>query len=435
MKIYNPITEKIEDLKLKNPKQLNMYVCGPTVYNDLHIGNMRTVIMFDLLARFMDYQGIKINYISNLTDVDDKIINKAQELGITEVELSTKYINNFFVLLKAFNIKYPNKFLKATDYIDNMNKDITSLVKNSHAYFSDGNVFFKVNDFIKEYGLISKQNTTELLASNVSNKESSLDFAIWKNTSVGIKYHSPYGDGRPGWHTECSAMINHYFKDTIDIHGGGMDLKFPHHENENIQFVALNNKRIANYFIYVGMLDFNNQKMSKSLGNIILAKDLIKDYHPYSFKLLLYAHLYRQKINFSLDLLKQYEKEYLKIKRTIKSKMLTLAYNNIDPNKLDQSFITKVSNHLQNDFNTALMVSDILEYVKLINKEVDLNKLAMMIKTIKYLLELIGIPEDYEPSTEVVKLYTLWLKYRADKNYLEADKIKKELVIKGALDE
>ena len=363
-----------------------MYVCGPTVYNDLHIGNMRTVIMFDLLARFMDYQGIKINYISNLTDVDDKIINKAQELGITEVELSTKYINNFFVLLKAFNIKYPNKFLKATDYIDNMNKDITSLVKNSHAYFSDGNVFFKVNDFIKEYGLISKQNTTELLASNVSNKESSLDFAIWKNTSVGIKYHSFYGDGRPGWHTECSAMINHYFKDTIDIHGGGMDLKFPHHENENIQFVALNNKRIANYFIYVGMLDFNNQKMSKSLGNIILAKDLIKDYHPYSFKLLLYAHLYRQKINFSLDLLKQYEKEYLKIKRTIKSKILTLAYNNIDPNKLDQSFITKVSNHLQNDFNTALMVSDILEYVKLINKEVDLNKLAMMIKTLKYLL-------------------------------------------------
>lgn len=436
MKIYNPISEKIEELKLIKNNEVSIYLCGPTVYDDLHIGNMRSVIIFDLLARYFKYLGLRLNFISNITDIDDKIIKKAISENKSEKEVAATYIEGFYQLLRMLNIKYPKTYQLATNYIDSINNFLDKLVSSNNAYISDGSIYFKVDNYLNEYGHISKQNTKELLKNNPDNKRSALDFALWKNTTEGIKYPSSHGSGRPGWHTECAVIISDYFKgQTIDIHGGGMDLKFPHHENENIQYLAVNKNRIANNFIYCGMLDFNNQKMSKSLGNIIKAKELFKTYHPHSFKLLIYAHLYRARINYSDELIKQYEKEYLKLKRTIKSKSLIIRYNNIRTSNLDTIFINKIKATLDNDFNTALMISYLFEYLKEINKEQDLTTLAIKLNTLNHLLNLIGIPLEYNPSDEIVGLYSAWLKARDEKDYSQADKIKKELIAKGALDE
>ena len=268
LKIYNSLTNKIEEFKPIDGKNVNMYVCGPTVYDYIHIGNARPVIFYDMMARYLRFCGYNVTYASNITDVDDKIINKAIASNKTEKEIATIYENAYFEAVKKVGSNKPDLIPHATDYINEMINFIDELIKKGYAYESDGDVFFRVSK-LADYGILSNQNRDELdSGARISvneKKESPLDFALWKKTDVGIKWDSPFGAGRPGWHTECVVMNHNLFNDKLDIHGGGMDLKFPHHENEIAQSKALYNNNLANYWIHVGRLDLAGEKMSKSL--------------------------------------------------------------------------------------------------------------------------------------------------------------------------
>ena len=248
LKFYNSLTNKIEEFKPHNPNKVNMYVCGPTVYNYIHIGNARPVVFYDMVKNYLEFLGYQVNYASNITDIDDKIINKAIEEKKTEKEIATVYEDAYFKDVKTLGSQKPNFIPHATEYINNMIDFVELLKENGYAYQKDGNVYFRINK-ITDYGVLSNQDRASLEeGARVDvdlNKEDPLDFTLWKNTKVGIKWPSPFGDGRPGWHTECVVMNHELFKDGLDIHGGGMDLKFPHHENENAQNIAIHNCSLA----------------------------------------------------------------------------------------------------------------------------------------------------------------------------------------------
>lgn len=270
--IYNNATNQIEEFVPIKPGEVSMYVCGPTVYNYAHIGNARPIVVFDTLRRVLQADGYKVEYISNVTDVDDKIINKAIEEGVDEEVIATRYLNAYLDLRKKLNTVELAATPKVTETMDEIIAFISELMAKGYAYEVSGDVYFRVSK-IKDYGLHSKQNIEELeVGSRVQEntlKENPLDFALWKKTDKGINWDSPFGSGRPGWHTECVVMINDHFNSKIDIHGGGMDLKFPHHENEIAQAKACFNHGLANYWMYNGMLNIDGEKMSKSLGNVL----------------------------------------------------------------------------------------------------------------------------------------------------------------------
>ena len=275
--IYNSLSNKLEEFKPINGNKVNMYVCGPTVYNYIHIGNARPVIFYDMLKRYLEFLGYDVTYASNITDVDDKIIKKAISLNKTEKEVATFYENAFFDATKMVGSKKPDLIPHATDYINEMIEFIEELLEKGYAYQADGDVFFRVSK-ISDYGVLSNQVSDDLESgariSVNDKKESPLDFTLWKKTTEGIQWDSPFGKGRPGWHTECVVMNHKLFGSMIDIHGGGMDLKFPHHENEIAQCEALYHNHLAKYWLHVGRLDLAGAKMSKSLGNCIYVKDL-----------------------------------------------------------------------------------------------------------------------------------------------------------------
>ena len=277
VKIYNSLTNKIEVFEPIHKNKVNMYVCGPTVYNYVHIGNMRPVVVFDTFRKFLTYIGYDVKYVSNYTDVDDKIIKRAQELNKPESEITEFYIKAFEDDLHNINALKPDVTPRVTEYMSQIIAFIDQLVKTDYAYDIDGDVYFRVEK-IKDYGKLSNTKIEDLLVGaridENSKKESPLDFTLWKKTNVGINWDSPWSKGRPGWHTECVVMINSIFPGgLIDIHGGGFDLKFPHHENEIAQSEAYNKCSLANYWMHNGFININNEKMSKSLGNVITAHD------------------------------------------------------------------------------------------------------------------------------------------------------------------
>ena len=275
--IYNSLTNKVEEFKPINGNKVNMYVCGPTVYGYIHIGNARPVIFYDMLRRYLAFSGYDVTYASNITDVDDKIINKAISENTTEKVVAKMFEDAYWDSVERVGSSKPDLIPHATDYINEMIELIEDLIQKGYAYVSSGDVFFRVSK-IKDYGCLSNQQIEELNSgariSVDDKKENPLDFALWKKTEVGIKWDSPFGSGRPGWHTECVVMNHKLFGDVIDIHGGGMDLKFPHHENEIAQAEAAYGSHLAKYWIHVGRLDLNGVKMSKSLGNVIYVKDI-----------------------------------------------------------------------------------------------------------------------------------------------------------------
>ena len=313
--IYNSLTNKMEEFVPNKEGKVNMYVCGPTVYNFIHIGNARPVIFYDMMRRYLTFLGYDVTYASNITDVDDKIINKAIEQKKTEKEVATFFENAYFDAVKKVGSNKPDLIPHATDYINEMISFIDELIKQGYAYNVDGDVFFRVNK-IKDYGILSNQVSEDLESgariSVNDKKENPLDFALWKNTNDGIKWDSPFGSGRPGWHTECVVMNHKLFGTGLDIHGGGMDLKFPHHENEIAQFEALYKTHLAKYWIHVGRLDFAGEKMSKSLGNVIYVKDLNTTKDAMVLRCLILFSPYRSIINYTEDLVNQYAKEYEK---------------------------------------------------------------------------------------------------------------------------
>lgn len=434
LKVYNSLTQKIETFQSIEAKKVSMYVCGPTVYDDIHLGNARPVIFFDVFKRYLTYIGYQVFYASNITDVDDRIIQKAIAKKVTEDQIAQQYTTAFIEMTTTLGSQLPDEMPKATHYIKSMTVYIQNLIDKGFAYLRSGGVYFRVGE-IPNYGILSNQNIEELNAgvriTLDEDKEDPRDFSLWKFTKEGVTYPSPWGEGRPGWHTECAVMNHDLFGKKIDVHGGGTDLKFPHHENEIAQSIAHDDHSIANYWLHVGRLDVDQVKMSKSLGNIRNVKDLILNYHPYAFRLLILAHHYRHPIQYSESLMEQFQKEYDKIKRTIKKSFLRVKLADVEVNQVDQAYLDRFALAMNDDFNTPNVLTLIYEILKAMNKEADESKLAVLINTISKILDVLGINEPLNISSVTLENYHNWENARLKKDYAAADVYREKLTQEG----
>lgn len=440
LKIYNSLTNKIEEFKPNNDKVVNMYVCGPTVYNYIHIGNARPVIFFDMFKRYLEFIGYKVNYASNITDVDDKIINKAIEQGVSEKEIAKKYEETYFQDCEKLGSKKPDFIPHATEYINDMQTFIKGLEDKGFAYNNDGDVYFRI-DKLSEYGILSNQNKDELengVRIDVSTKkENPLDFTLWKKTDKGIQWNGPFGKGRPGWHTECVCMIDKIFNHKeIDIHGGGMDLKFPHHENEIAQANAMYNNHLAKYWMHVGRVDLGKEKMSKSLGNVIWVKDFKpEEFMPY--RLLVVTTPYRNLIDFKPEVFDQYKKMYDKFVRSYKQAMLFADLNNLDNNEINNSEKEEFITYMDNDLNTAnalTLANDILKKINTYTRSKDYLNALVEANTLKMIFDVLGVKLEYTKLSEEDKnLYNEWVSAKEAKDFNKADDIRKTLSEKGII--
>ncbi|MCR5786559.1 MAG: cysteine--tRNA ligase [Acholeplasmatales bacterium] len=440
LKIYNSLTNKIEEFIPANKNEVNMYVCGPTVYNYIHIGNARPVIFFDMFKNYLTFKGIKVNYASNITDVDDKIINKALERNVTEKEITDEYEKAYFEDCARLGSNRPDFVPHATEYISEMQNFIQELIDKGFAYSNDGDVYFRI-DKLNEYGILSNQNKDELekgVRIDVSDKkENPLDFTLWKKTSKGIQWNSPFGKGRPGWHTECVCMINKIFNHKeIDVHGGGMDLKFPHHENEIAQANALYHNHLARYWMHVGRVNLGKEKMSKSLGNVIWVHDFAEsDFMPY--RLLIIASPYRNSIDFTEDLLNQYRKMYDKFNRAYKQACLLADVNNVKNDAINEDEKAKFIEFMDNDLNTAnalTLANDILKVINTSVRSKDYNLALVEANTLKMIFDVFGVRLSYNAlSDEDKQIYKNWEDAKSVKDFELADKYRNMLSEKGII--
>ena len=440
LKIYNSLTNKIEEFIPKNKNTVNMYVCGPTVYNYIHIGNARPVIFFDTFKKYLEFKGFTVNYASNITDVDDKIINKAIEEGVTEKEITDRYEKAYFEDVNRLGSKKPDFVPHATEYIPEMESFIKGLEDKGYAYSNDGDVYFRINK-LPEYGILSNQNKDELengVRIDVSDKkESPLDFTLWKKTDKGIQWESPFGKGRPGWHTECVCMIDKIFNHTeIDVHGGGMDLKFPHHENEIAQANAMYHNHLAKYWMHVGRVNLGKEKMSKSLGNVIWVKDF-KDNELMPYRLLVITTPYRNSIDFTQDLFDQYKKMYEKFSRAYKQALLQADLESLEDLSINEEEKESFIQFMDNDLNTANVLTLANDILKKINNSVrakDTKQALVEANTLKMIFDVLGVTLSYTKLTNEDKaLYISWNEAKANKNFEEADKIRQQLTEKGII--
>ena len=441
IRFYNSLSGKIEEFKPIKEQEVSIYVCGPTVYNDPHIGNMRPVVFFDTFRKFLEEVGYSVKYVSNYTDVDDKIIKKAIEEKKTEKEITTFYIAEYEKCLEDLNVAKAYENPKVTNYMNSIISYINGLVEKGAAYVNDGEVFFNVAQDEK-YGELSKINIEDLISGarieQNSKKQNPLDFLLWKNTDEGIKWESPRCLGRPGWHTECCVMIDTIFKGMIDIHGGGIDLKFPHHENEIAQAEAMHHNHIANYWLHTAMMDIKGQKMSKSLGNVILAKDAIKEYGADTIRLLLLNCDYRSVLNFSDDTVKDASSIVTKLTSVYKQLNLLLNVNDIDLNG-NSAKVKPFLENLANDINIPNGVTNLLDLIKEANvelrkKDKDLNILKedfYAITKISYILGLHFTPSKL--SDEDLSIYKAYLLAKENKDFAKSDELRKTLIEKNIL--
>lgn len=348
MKIYDSLTKRKSVI---NKKQINIYSCGPTVYSHIHLGNARPIILMDVLVRYLKMQGYKPNWIQNVTDIDDKIINQALAMNQSESEIAEKYLRSYQTDLKKLNIQPPKKMPLISDYLPEMIAYINKMIKLGVAYESDGNVFFDVKKLRNNYGKLSKQDLKQLKSELDLQKNSNLDFALWKKTDKGKKWDSPWGPGRPGWHTECVVLINSNFKNKpIDIHAGGIDLQFPHHENERAQHLAVTGEELAKIWMHNGHLNFKSEKMSKSQGNVILVRDFVTQYDPDLLRWIFLTTNYRRPLNFTDDLVNQGLIFFKKI-NNLRKKMI--HYDQTTKHKKSK-LPTKISNSVFNQFQRAM---------------------------------------------------------------------------------
>lgn len=419
MKIYNSKTDKLETFQPKNEKKLNMYVCGPTVYSDIHIGNARPIIFFDVVARYFEAIGYKVNYTSNITDVDDKIINEAKKRGITEQQLVDQTTERFLKVLSELNVRKFDHQPTVTESMDDIITFIEELIQLGYAYEVEGDVYFRIGK-IAQYGEISNRNLEELIDGKRievnTKKENPQDFTLWKETQEGVKWTSPWSKGRPGWHTECVVMIRSiYNKETIDIHGGGMDLKFPHHENENAQSCACGTN-LANYWMHNGFINIDNTKMSKSLGNVFNAQEFIDNYGANVLRLVMLQTNYRQPINITQEFIDQTKKLNDKFARVMKD----VERSDVSG---DNALISKFNEILANDLNTANGISFLLENIK---GEINLEQQELLV----YGLGILGLnfaKEDVVIPNEVKLLIEKRAQAKKDKDFSKADECRLEI--------
>ena len=455
MRIYNTLTKKKEEFIPLEEGKVKMYVCGPTVYNFIHIGNARPMIVFDTVRRYMEYKGYEVNYVSNFTDVDDKIIAKAVEEGVSAEEISSRYIKECKKDMADMNVKPATTHPLATQEIDGMIDMIQTLMDKGFAYEVNGTVYFRVKNF-KEYGKLSHKNLEDLQSgfrslqvSGENQKEDPLDFVLWKPKKEGEPFWvSPWSEGRPGWHIECSVMSKKYLGEEIDIHAGGEDLVFPHHENEIAQSECCNGKQFARYWMHNAFLNIDNRKMSKSLGNFFTVREIGEKYDLQVLRFFMLNAHYRSPLNFSAELMEASKNslerivtcvEQLKhLLETAKKAEMTEAEKALETEVLE--YVKKYENSMEDDFNTADAIAAIFELVKFANTKANENSTAAFVQylfdTIVHLSDVLGLIVNKEAEIldeEIEKLIEERQMARKEKNFKRADEIRDELAAMGII--
>lgn len=459
MKVYNTLTRKKEEFVPLEDNKVKMYVCGPTVYNLIHIGNARPMICFDTVRRYLEYKGYDVNYVSNFTDVDDKIIKKANEEGVSAEEISTRYIAECKKDMAGMNIKPATTHPLATQEIPGMIDMIQTLIDKGYAYEKNGTVYYRTRKF-EGYGKLSKKNIDELEAghrddahqlkvSGEDEKEDPLDFVLWKPKKEGEPYwESPWSEGRPGWHIECSVMSKKYLSDEIDIHAGGEDLIFPHHENEIAQSEAANGVPFSKYWMHNAFLNIDNKKMSKSMGNFFTVREISEEYDLQVLRFFMLNAHYRNPINFSRELMESAKNSLDRIITSVDNLKHLIAngrqgdMTEEEKGLLDKTkeFYDKFDNAMDDDFNTADAISAVFELVKYVNSNSSsdnttayLTALKEKITTLTDVLGLIVDKKEEMLDSEIDELIARRQQARKDKNFALADQIRDELLSKGII--
>ncbi|MBQ7264944.1 MAG: cysteine--tRNA ligase [Firmicutes bacterium] len=452
MKLYNTLTRKKEEFVPIEEGKVRMYVCGPTVYDLIHIGNARPYVVFDTVRKYFEYKGYEVNFVQNFTDVDDKIIKRAIENGVPSTEISEKYIKEALKDAEGLNVKPSTKNPKVTEEMDEIIKMISTLVEKGYAYERNGSVFYRTRAF-KDYGKLSGKNIDDLESGARieinTEKDDPLDFVLWKPKKEGEpSWQSPWGEGRPGWHIECSVMSKKYLGDTMDIHAGGEDLIFPHHENEIAQSEAANGVTFAKYWMHNGFINIDNKKMSKSEGNFFTLRDIVQKYPYQVVRFFILSGHYRGPINFSDDLLQAAQNSlsrikngYKKLTQNIKnaSGTMTAEENAFDILQYRRNF----EKAMDDDFNTADAITALFEIIKFVNINVNENSSLEFLNALKSEIdtfcEILGIiPEDAETEgkispEEVEKLIGERAQAKKEKNFALADSIRATLLEKGVV--
>lgn len=454
MKIYNTLTKKKEEFVPITPGEVKMYVCGPTVYNLIHIGNARPMIVFDTVRRYFEHKGYQVNYVSNFTDVDDKIIKKAIEEGVDADVISERYIAECKKDMESLNVWPATVHPQATQEICGMLEMIQKLIDDGHAYVADdGTVYYRVRSF-RDYGKLSHKNLDDLeggkrslLVSGEDQKEDPLDFVLWKPKKEGEPYwESPWCNGRPGWHIECSVMSKKYLGDEIDIHAGGEDLIFPHHENEIAQSEAANGKPFARYWMHNAFLNIDNRKMSKSAGNFFTVRDIISKYDPQVLRFFMLSAHYRSPLNFSAELMEAAKNGLERILTAVSN--LNFLLSKAEDKEMTEAekklledakaYTTRFDEAMDDDFNTADAIAAIFELVKFINTNTDgesskayLSALHEQIRELSNVCGLIVDQKEEMLDADIEKLIEERQAARKAKDFARADAIRNELLEKG----
>ena len=451
IKIYNTLTRKKEPFIPQVEGKVSMYVCGPTVYNYIHIGNARPVIAFDTVRKYLEYRGYDVKFVSNFTDVDDKIIATANELGEDVSELTERFINAYFEDVTALGCSKADAHPRVTDHIEDIVEFIQVLVDKGFAYASQGDVYYRTAKF-EGYGKLSKQSTDELIVGARieagEKKDDPLDFVLWKAAKENeVSWESPWGAGRPGWHIECSVMAREHLGDTIDIHAGGQDLTFPHHENEIAQSEAMTGKQFANYWMHNGYINIDNEKMSKSLNNFVLVNEIRKQIDPKVLRFFILSVHYRHPVNFSQDLVENAENgleriftAYHNLKHRLESSANLGGQQDYWNHKID-AYKNDFIEAMDDDFNTANGIAVIFELVKLANvylleKNTEEEVLNHFMETFESLMGVLGIPIGEEENLldeDVEKLIEERLEARRNRDFARSDEIRDTLKDQGIL--
>ena len=450
MKILNTLTRRKEEFVPINEGKVGIYVCGPTVYDYIHIGNARPMIVFDTLRRYLEYKGYDVNYVSNFTDVDDKIIKRANEEGVDASVISERYIAEVKKDMAALNVREATTHPKATEEIPDMIEMVKTLIEKGYAYEVNGTVYFRTRKF-KDYGKLSKKNiddlrsgNRDLLVSGVDEKEDPLDFVLWKPKKEGEpSWPSPWGDGRPGWHLECSVMSKKYIGDVIDIQAGGEDLVFPHHENEIAQSEAANGTEFARYWMHNGFLKINNEKMSKSLGNFFTVREIAEKYPLQVIRFFMLSAHYRSPLNFSADLVEASKNGLERILTAVdRLKSISGTEGEVDKAVADEmdAFVKKYEAAMDDDLNTADAISVIFELVKYANVNVTEEStkatVELVLNTVTKLCDILGIITEKKKEildSDIEALIEERQSARKAKNFARADEIRDQLSDMGII--
>ena len=452
MRLYNSLTREKEEFRPIKEGQVSMYSCGPTVYNFFHIGNARPFIIFDTLRRYLEYKGYKVSFVQNFTDVDDKMINKAKEENITVAVLADRYIAEYFTDARGLGIADATVQPKATENIDAIIEMVQKLIENGYAYEIEGDVYFDIAKF-KQYGKLSHQPLEDLeMGARIDideRKHGPMDFALWKKRKYDyeIAWESPWGMGRPGWHIECSAMACRYLGETIDIHSGGKDLIFPHHENEIAQSEAANGKPFANYWLHNGYINIDNRKMSKSLGNFFTVRDVAKEFGYEAVRFFMLSAHYRNPINFSKDLMEQAKTSLGRLENCIKNLTFLADKTDLQDSTAEENeyldylekYHTAFNAAMDDDLNTADAISVLFDMARDINTHVAqgtfskafLNAVKEKFQALGAVLGLLKTEAKQEFSDEILALVDQRQQARAQKDFALSDQIRDQLLAQG----